>query len=82
MLPDLSVVLSLLCLLLGSVLFRQAHRLQNPRNLLDRPSAAWSTARERQQRRTTRQVLRALALVAMLAGLGLLGLEAVLLAGQ
>lgn len=68
--PALSVLPALLCLLTGVMLIGQAGRLEHPRRHLARPSGAWMTAREQQQR-THARVLRALGAAALLVGAGL-----------
>ncbi len=69
------VLTGLLCLLLGGVLLGQAGRLTHPRNLLDRPSGAWMTARERQRQDATVRVLRVAGTAALVLGVLLLGLQ-------
>lgn len=72
-LPALTVVLGLL----GAALLWQAGRLTHPRNLLDRPSGAWMTARERQQREATRKALRILGVAVLLVAVILLGVQVI-----
>lgn len=64
-----------MCLLLGGVLLGRARRLMHPRTLLDRPSGAWMTARERQQQQVTVRFLRGTGAAAMVLGMLLLGLQ-------
>jgi len=63
--------------LLGAALLWQAGRLTHPRNLLDRPSGAWLTAQERQQRETTRKALRILGVAVLLMAVVLLAVQVI-----
>ncbi len=70
--PHVLPALTLLLCVLGASLLWQAGRLTHPRNLLDRPSGAWLTAQERQQRETTRKALRILGVAVLLTAVILL----------
>lgn len=71
-LPHVLLALSFLLLVLGAALLWRAGRLTHPRNLLDRPSGAWLTAKEQQQRRSTQSRLRVLGTAVLLTAVGLL----------
>lgn len=71
-LPHVLFALTAVLGLLGAALLWQAGRLTHPRNLLNRPSGAWMTAREQQQRQRTQARLRVLGTAALLAGVVLL----------
>lgn len=76
-LPHVLFALTAVFGLLGAALLWRARRLTHPRNLLDRPSGAWMTAKEQQQRQRTQARLRVLGVAALLAAVVFLGVQGI-----